>query len=529
MNEACELCRALGATVAWGESMEEPLPDDPPAQLRRLERVSDEILRCPLCGNLYEHGTASQSFLNNDYDSEYVRRLRPNAYPSQEAGQAALQRMRSDLDGADVAARVAAANTLAGSADYLRELVESKHPDVRRVAAVSFDNLFLRDISALRPGLTAMLDDSDPFVRRRAATFLIQKSQDAAGEISSLMEWPQPEVRLVAMEHLALQDVTPFEHRLRALTRHPDWPEMRRAASEILTKHLLKTPKRRGEAMSLLETSTGEALNGALKGFVDTAPDRAMELMPQVERALRSRSSMHGAEDVLVALLADPKSRAGVLREIAALQKSDPRLRIPPDVRQKLAELLADSDEDIRDVAWKIFTTMAERGGVIASTLTPLAKKLGCTNTSPRAVVTEMIHNDIETTPLIRWLALLSYTKPDEALDLLRDLHERGQDIEVAVDALQRLSKTTVAQKAKSLLDAVNSPEARERLQQFADLAAGHLIIGGGQAPEWLLYTKDGQFFIEHRFGDHGDAQSISGNKVRSILARKAYTWQERR
>ena len=523
-HQVCDLCRVLGAEVAWGESVGgEPLPDHPPAEVERLERVDDDTLRCPLCGNLYERGTASQTFLDNDYDSEYVRRLRPNEYKVPGEGEAALARLRADLNGTDDVARVAAAKTIENHADYIRELVDSKFSDVRRVAVVSLDSILVRvrDITPLRAGLEAMLGDRDAFVRKRAATVLIKKGSQA--DIDRLLESPQPDVRLVAIERLRFQDLAVYEGRLRAMSRHPDWPEVRRLASEVLASQLLKS--RRDDAIALLETSTGETLSGALKGFLAAEPERAIDLMPHVERSLRSGTAIDGAERVLVALLVDAKTRVAVLQELARVQAADIKMRIPSDVRKNLAELLADSDAQARELAWQIFTTMAERGGAIASTLPLLAKKLGCRHSAPGAIITEMIQNDINIDPLVEWLALLTYSDPEQAIALLTDLHERGQNIEAATDALRKLSDP----KAKSLLTSINTPEARETGLQFENLAAGHLTVGGGRAPEWILYAENGQFFIEYLFGDHGDARPISRGRVRSILARKAYTWQETR
>jgi hypothetical protein len=448
----CEICDVLGARVDWGEFVSvEPMPLHPPPEVGRLHCVAEHIFRCPICGRLYERGAASVAFLNNDYDSEYVRRLRPDEYPPSEQA-AAQERLRAELNSTEEGVRIAAAKTVAERADSFDDLRTSRFADVRRLATIWLGQMSSYYIKQYRSELQTMLDDADGFVRQRAAAILIR------------IDPPQDLHRLTESKH----------------------PEVRTVATGALTSHLLK--ERREEAIALLEKSNGEAFVAAVEAFFEAEPDTAL---PFLERQ----------------------------------QKADPQFQVPSGMLPKIGDLLVSGDAETRERAWNILTMMAKRGASVRATLPSFARKLGCTKSALSDIATQMIDSDIDTGPLVRWLSLLAYSDPDEALTFLTDLHERGQSIDGATGILQGLG----SKRAKSLLASMQSPQAAERVVQFENLAAGRLMIGGGKAPEWILYAKSDRFFIEYRFGDHGDAQPISAGKVRSILARKAFTWQETR
>lgn len=267
--------------------------------------------------------------------------------------------------------------------------------------------------------------------------------------------------------------------------------DVRLRAGALLTTHFLGPAKRTDEAVSLLRSASGEALTGVLESFV-AAGDRAT-LFGVIAERLRNGDSF----------------------------------RVTPQVLATLVESLADADASLRQVAWEILNAFAQRGDAISATFEALVKRLGCHSSSPEDLITEVIKEDRDVEPLVRWLALLAYSNAGRAVTLLRDLLDRGQDVSAAAEVLRRLP----AKDAQALLEAMESPAALEVAKQYADVFSGKLTIGGvdPNGIEWILYFDRGGFSIEFRFGDEGRAQPISAARVRSILARKAYRWQQAR
>jgi len=523
---ACAICRALGEETWWGESIGTPIPDRPPSEMRALEIVSETLARCPLCGNLYERGDDTESFLNADYESHYLRRFRPSEYPTDAERAAAMVRTRADLRDADVEVRAAAAKLLTREAGHdLGELLTNDAPIVRRIAIE-----WLQQNRSTNVLVAAMLDDDDPSIRTAAAEIVIRHSQELLHDLAVMLEHRHPEVRLAGLEGVHAQTVKVFETRLRSMMQEDDSPRIRREAASILTAGLLRT-SRRAEAEAILDAAAGDALTGAFEAFVSVEPERLMELLPRVRTALRS-DSREGAHRALLSMMEREDSRLPALRAVAAWQQEGDAVPLSKEIMDRLVAWLADDDRETRRMVRRILTRRAEQGAAIASRLSLIGTKLGSSATTAPELITEAIRDDRDLEPILVWIDLLTYQKPDEALSLLNDLVDRGQDISIATDSLARLAKrprTKIGRAAQGLLDRLDSPQIHEDALAFENIRAGHLTLYGTdrQGIMWLIYADRGGFVIEHWFGDHGDPQPISAGRVRSIVARKAYARQE--